>query len=157
MPEQARLRTLRRFSAPPRFQVFAKCCCDAFGQRQDPGLEELGLPNGDRADLQIDVTEVQMRDLTYAQSGAVADGQHRIQCERAEPCAWRRIRTSDVQQNADLFRLIDVGTTPVAGPPPPGCAGSVPAPIPPAGEAPLRGSARAQYWNAGIDMVPGFG
>src|SRR5229473_1931755 len=40
MPEQARLRTPRRSSAPPRFQVFAKCCCDAFGQRQDPGLEE---------------------------------------------------------------------------------------------------------------------
>jgi hypothetical protein len=46
--------------------VFAKCCGDAFGQRQNPGLEELGFPNGDRADLQIYVTEVQMRDLTYA-------------------------------------------------------------------------------------------
>src|SRR5260370_37820462 len=138
MPEQARLRTLRRSSAPPRLQVFAKCCCDAFGQRQDPRLEELGLPNGDRGDLQIDVTEVQTRDLTYAQSGAVADRQHRIQCERAEPCARRWIRTGDVQQNADLFRLIDVGATPVAGPPPPGCAGPVPAPIPTADETPQR-------------------
>src|SRR5260370_41351187 len=111
MPEQARLRTLRRFSAPPRFQVFAKCCCDAFGQRQDPGLEELGLPNGDRAGLQIDVTKAQARDLAYAQPGTVTDRQHRIKSERAQRCARRWIGASDIQQKPNLVSFIDEGST----------------------------------------------
>src|SRR5216684_451206 len=94
MPEQARLRILRRPSPPPRFQVFTKRCDDACGQRQDPGLEELGLADGDRADLQIDVAKAQARALAYAQSGAIADGQHRIQSERAE----RRARTDTYER-----------------------------------------------------------
>src|SRR5260370_11501875 len=83
MPEQARLRILRRSTPPPRFQVFTNCCDDACRQRQNPGLEELALPDGDRADLQIDIAKAQARDLTYAQSSAVADGQHRIKGEWA--------------------------------------------------------------------------
>ncbi len=139
MPEQTRRRILRRSSPPPRFQVFTKCCDDACGQRQNSGLEELRLPNGDRADLQIDVTKTQTRDLAYAQPGAVTDSQHRIKSERAQRCAPRWIGASDVQQKPDLFRAIDVGPTPLASEPPP------------------RKRVWPRHWNAGIEMAPGPG
>src|SRR5580704_6260277 len=57
MPEQPGIGTLWRFRPPSRFQIITQCCKCAVSQGQDSGFEELRLPNGDRAGLQIDITQ----------------------------------------------------------------------------------------------------
>jgi hypothetical protein len=96
-----------------------------------------------------------VRNLTYTQSGAVTNRQHCIKRERAERRTRRWIGTSDVQQQADLGGL---WSTPLAGPAPQRCEGSVLlAPAPSATKAQLRVTIRQERRNAWIEMMPNLG
>src|SRR6266851_5503801 len=113
MPEQRGIGILRRFRLPSRFQIITQGCKCAVGQGQDSGFEELRLPNGDRAGLQIDIAQVQARNFAQSQPCAVGKHQHRIETERTQRCARRWIRTSNIKEKSDFFWAVNVGPAPL--------------------------------------------
>src|ERR1700674_1626262 len=72
VPEQAGILALRRLRRASRLQIFTQRRQPTVGHGQEPGFEETRLPDGDRAGLQIDVTEVQARKNTASTSSVMS-------------------------------------------------------------------------------------
>ena len=80
MPEQCRV---RGHGCPRLFastEVRLKCCNHAVGERQAPRFEELRAADLDDAIIDVEIADIQTHDLTDAETGAVSQHQHHVQC-----------------------------------------------------------------------------
>src|ERR1700730_827206 len=84
VPEQAGAWVLRCSGTAPCIDVGPKLAHHAVGKRQYSGLEELRLPNRDRATLKVDVTQIEAGKLAPPQTRAIGQQQHGVDVQRAK-------------------------------------------------------------------------
>src|SRR5260370_6980999 len=72
-------------------------------------LEELRVSDVDGLLLQIDIPELQARDLSTAQAGAVGEHQHREQPDRTPGSFRRRVHERCLQYPLYLLIRVEVG------------------------------------------------
>jgi hypothetical protein len=97
MPEQAGAWVLRCSGTAPCIDICPKFGHHAVGKWQDPGLEELGLPNRDRATLKVDVIQIEAGKLAPPQPRAIGQQQHGVDAQRTKRRPWRRIGTRNIE------------------------------------------------------------
>ena len=73
VPEQPGPRVLRCTGMAPHIDVGPKFGHHSVGQRQYPGLVELGLPDRDRAALKINIAQIEAGDLAAPQARAIGE------------------------------------------------------------------------------------
>ena len=61
-------------------EIRLKCCNYAVGERQTPRFEELGAVDLDDAIIDVEIADVQTHDFADAETGAVGQHQHHVQC-----------------------------------------------------------------------------